>query len=239
MIGALPGDWECHAIDLLPLAEDLIKGVLSYTEEKNLIGCHLIGYSLGGRLALQLKERYPDQFSETILLSAHPGLAESARAARLLQDEIWTCRLETLPFVKFLELWYAEPLFDSLRAKQETFQAMLARRKQQDPKRWAHILKNFSPAKMPLTPHATASALFLYGEQDTKYKSLYSDLQLRREQVAHCGHALPLEAPQESAAAIEGGLFSEKRAQWNALTCKAIVSAAAAPAPVRIPTADT
>src|ERR1043165_5206156 len=55
----------------------------------------LIGYSMGGRLALQLQQ----YASAVVALSAHPGLSTQAeREARQKVDEVWSEKLLRFPF---------------------------------------------------------------------------------------------------------------------------------------------
>jgi 2-succinyl-6-hydroxy-2,4-cyclohexadiene-1-carboxylate synthase len=69
----------------------------------------LLGYSLGGRLALQAAVAEPEKFSKVIVLSAHPGLAtEAERKARRLQDAVWAERALTAPWAEFLQRWDAQ-----------------------------------------------------------------------------------------------------------------------------------
>jgi 2-succinyl-6-hydroxy-2,4-cyclohexadiene-1-carboxylate synthase len=88
-----------------------------------------IGYSLGGRLALYLALTYPDRFPKTILESASPGLAtEAERSARRQADGQWAAAM-LQDFEGFLDRWYAQPLFATLR-QHPGFPELLAQRLQ-------------------------------------------------------------------------------------------------------------
>src|SRR5262249_24349650 len=51
---------------------------------------HLVGYSLGGRLAIGLLVRHPGLFTGATLVSAQPGLAtERERLERRMADDRW------------------------------------------------------------------------------------------------------------------------------------------------------
>ena len=61
--------------------------IIDLLEQLNIAQSHLLGYSLGGRLALFLALRYPERFMSLLLESASPGLAdESERADRRRRD---------------------------------------------------------------------------------------------------------------------------------------------------------
>lgn len=69
----------------------------------------LLGYSLGGRLALQAAVADPTKFAAVIVISAHPGLAtESDRQARLQTDANWSSLALNLPWPEFLRRWDAQ-----------------------------------------------------------------------------------------------------------------------------------
>lgn len=75
----------------------------------------IIGYSMGGRIALHFALRYPQRCRRLVLESASPGLTDPAeRAARREHDDALACRLEEGPLEAFLRDWYGQPLFASL-----------------------------------------------------------------------------------------------------------------------------
>lgn len=154
-------------------------------------GSILIGYSMGGRIALRSSNR-------KILLSAHPGLqTPQKKAARLIQDQHWIKKLLQQPLERFLHDWYAQPLFDSLRAHPE-FLKIFSRRLDQDPKQLAQMLENESLAKQEFN----TDGIFLHGQLDQKYAQLYHDLKIPSLEIPNAGHAVHLENPQECARAI-------------------------------------
>jgi 2-succinyl-6-hydroxy-2,4-cyclohexadiene-1-carboxylate synthase len=104
----LPGHGEAAAIDV------------SFTEAADRLGrtggrATYLGYSLGGRLCLDLACSSPELVERLVLVSASPGLAgEAARAARRASDAALVDRLEHLGLDAFLDEWLAQPLFASL-----------------------------------------------------------------------------------------------------------------------------
>lgn len=146
---------------------------------------------MGGRIAL----RHPNP---KIAISTHPGLKTPAeKAARLEHDQHWLHLLQQLPFPKFLQTWYDQPLFDSLRAHPD-FQTILHRRLQQKPEILAHMLTQESLA------HQTFStdAIFMHGQLDTKFAQLHKELNLNSLEIPLAGHAPHLENPKACADAI-------------------------------------
>jgi 2-succinyl-6-hydroxy-2,4-cyclohexadiene-1-carboxylate synthase len=75
-------------------------------------GAHLVGYSLGARLALGLALRHPARVKRLTLLSCHPGLhTQAERAARRASDEAWCDILLTRGVAAFVDAWQAQPLW--------------------------------------------------------------------------------------------------------------------------------
>lgn len=78
---------------------------------------HLIGYSMGGRLALSLALLYPEQVKSLILESASPGLRTDAeRKARVKSDEQLAQRIEKEGIPSFVDYWESIPMFHTQQA---------------------------------------------------------------------------------------------------------------------------
>ena len=62
----------------------------------------LIGYSMGGRLALQFALRYPERLSGLVLIGATPGIVDpKERAKRVLWDRKQAQSIRTLGVKRF------------------------------------------------------------------------------------------------------------------------------------------
>lgn len=85
----------------------------------------VLGYSLGGRIALRLALAAPARVRALILESASPGIADPAeRAARRERDAAWADAIERDGLPAFVALWESLPLFagqarlpDAIRAR--------------------------------------------------------------------------------------------------------------------------
>lgn len=74
-----------------------------------------VGYSMGGRLCLQLALDRPDVVENLVLISSAPGIADDAeRAARRESDEALAREIERDGIDAFLEGWLAQPMFSRL-----------------------------------------------------------------------------------------------------------------------------
>src|SRR5918998_1795147 len=100
----------------------------------------IVGYSMGGRLALYLALRHPERCSGLFLESASPGIEDPAeRLARRRADEERARRLESGDLASFLEDWYRQPLFASLARREEILDQTIQARLRNDPRglaRW-------------------------------------------------------------------------------------------------------
>ncbi len=74
----------------------------------------LLGYSMGGRLALYFALHYPERVARLILESASPGLATAQeRQQRIAADEALAARIERDGIEKFVDFWEGISLFAS------------------------------------------------------------------------------------------------------------------------------
>ena len=72
----------------------------------------LVGYSLGGRLALHALIADPDRWRGAVVVSAHLGYEDAGeREARRQDDEAWAQRFALEPWETALESWDARPAF--------------------------------------------------------------------------------------------------------------------------------
>jgi 2-succinyl-6-hydroxy-2,4-cyclohexadiene-1-carboxylate synthase len=101
-------------------------------------GAVLMGYSLGGRLALHAAIAQPQKFRALIILCAHPGLeCAHARAARRVSDALWAKRFLQDPWQQVLSSWNQQPVLRSSAAKMVAEQDITR-------KDLAHFLRYFS-----------------------------------------------------------------------------------------------
>lgn len=169
-----------------------------------------VGYSLGGRVCLQLARHHPEVVERLVVLSATAGIDDpDERAARRAADNRLADELESSGDVAaFLERWLAGPLFATLPREAAGMEARLANTAgglasslrlagtgTQEPL-WDRV----GSLPMPV--------LVLAGELDEKFSALgarlvsaigaYATLQL----IAGAGHAAHLERPDTVAAVI-------------------------------------
>lgn len=159
----------------------------------------LVGYSMGGRLALELLRQYSDLFSGAILISAHPPtLSESERVQRLKQDQLWAERFLTEDEEALLKAWNGQSvLANSKDLRRRSLTPELRSTLAQALVQWSvaqqeNIEDSIRRLSMPV--------LWVAGEQDSKYAGLYRQLVAlgwpgRFCQVAAAGHRVICDQP--------------------------------------------
>jgi 2-succinyl-6-hydroxy-2,4-cyclohexadiene-1-carboxylate synthase len=210
VISHLKDTFQCYAFDLPGHGESafhphLLEALCSTFLSLKLHCAPIVGYSMGGRLSLFLKQHFPNYFQQLILLGVHTGLKTNAeKNMRWLQDLNWCETLETQPFETFLKNWYDQPLFHSLKKKPELYAKILKRRSLQNPRHMAEILRSFSLAWQPALEFSKGT-LFLHGEEDLSFDALYRTLpsHVTVKKIANCGHLLHLENPKAVAETIK------------------------------------
>jgi len=172
---------------------------------------HLVGYSLGGRLALLFARQFPQLIDQLIILSVHPGLTSKEKKRREVLDQQWELILKRDGLETFLKLWYDQPLFGRFK----DFSTIIDERKQNDPSALTEVLRNLSVAKQPSLWNELNQfpmpILFMFGEKDQKYLLVKEKIRENHSQIAvstviGASHAVHLENPLECAETIKNNL---------------------------------
>jgi 2-succinyl-6-hydroxy-2,4-cyclohexadiene-1-carboxylate synthase len=216
-ISLLSNKFCCLAVDLPGHGKTrILGGEESYTmsntalalinllEQLTIKSCCLVGYSMGGRLALYLNLHFPQYFSKVVLESASPGLkTQGDQLKRIQQDFELAHQLEKSDLITFLSNWYNQPLFASLK-KHPDFETLIANRLQNNPLELAKSLRNLStgcqPSLWEKLKRNKNAMLLLVGEYDMKFIALNSEMTrlcncAKLEIVSRCGHNIHFENP--------------------------------------------
>ncbi|HEU5433589.1 MAG TPA: alpha/beta fold hydrolase, partial [Thermomicrobiales bacterium] len=170
----------------------------------------VIGYSMGGRLALAFAVSHPTRVSALLLESASAGIADEAqRSARRAADDRLADTIERDGLEKFVIAWERLPLFASqARLPQFRRDAIRGDRLRQRENGLANSLRGFGQGAQPALhsrlDRIACPVLLVVGDGDAKFRGIAADLALRFpnarvEVVPAAGHAVHLEQPERFA----------------------------------------
>lgn len=162
----------------------------------------LVGYSLGGRIALYaaLQSYLGSNLQGLILEGVNFGLkTESEKQRRWQNDNDWARRFEAEPAEIVLNDWYQQPVFAHLQETQR--QQLIQKRAPNTGENIAKMLRATSLANQPdfsLKVRSIAHKIHYFcGEQDSKFHHLATQLQLNLTLISQSGHNAHSENPQE------------------------------------------
>lgn len=169
---------------------------------------HLLGYSMGGRLALFTALTYGERVRSLVLESASPGLASAdERAARARADEALAAAIERDGIAAFVARWEALPLFASQARLPDATRARLrAQRLANRPGGLANSLRGMGTGVQPSLwsqlPQAHMPVLLVTGAEDGKFCAIARQMAAQMAPARHvtiddAGHTVHLEQPAE------------------------------------------
>jgi 2-succinyl-6-hydroxy-2,4-cyclohexadiene-1-carboxylate synthase len=195
----------------------VVDQLLAVLDDAGVAAADVLGYSMGGRVALHLAVAAPDRVRRVVTVGASAGLADPAeRAARVAADEALAARIRADGIERFVADWESQPLFASqARCAPAVLAAQRAQRLACDPEGLARSLEGMGTGAMaPLhdaLARLTVPVLLLAGAEDAKFvaaaRELAAMLPLGSTGVIEAaGHAAHLEAPSAVVAAVEAFL---------------------------------
>ena len=187
--------------------EETARTVVRTLDELEVERAVIVGYSMGGRLALYLALRYPERCAGLFLESASPGLeSEQERMARRAVDEEKAKRLESGDFETFLTAWYRQPMFASLAENEKLLRRTIEARWRNDPVELARSLRGMGTGSQPSLwgelEALAVPALAVAGGLDEKYAGISSRMasinpKVEPVVIPGAGHNVHDEAPAE------------------------------------------
>jgi len=173
---------------------------------------HLVGYSMGGRLALHIATHRPDRVLSVFTIGAHAGLEEDAREGRRRGDEALAQRIEKDGIEAFVNYWGAQPMFAGIERRGPTYAAEVrSDRLRNHVAGLACSLRGMGAGAMePLwdrLAHIEFPCTFVAGQLDHGYVASARKLAAtvpnsRVEIVPRAGHAVHQERPDAVARAL-------------------------------------
>lgn len=218
----LPKDWEIfswegligvdlHAFSMRGLDEWAVQ-FNDWVEEKKKGPAVLMGYSLGGRLALHALIDRPQLWQGAIIVSAHYGLGDRcAREERLQADGKWAARFQTEEWTSLMEAWNEREVFAGDRVKFDRYE--------NDYRREAlsrFLVEGSLGRQVDLraeVAHLPMPLLWVNGSKDFRFCKIANELRFRhplshRVVISEAGHRAPWSQPAVFEAHVQAFLQS-------------------------------
>jgi 2-succinyl-6-hydroxy-2,4-cyclohexadiene-1-carboxylate synthase len=161
----------------------------------------LLGYSLGGRLALHACIHRPDLWQGVVVVGADPGMGSGEeKNQQFTRDRNWADRLKKEPLEQLLREWDEQPVFCGIEnsAPRNLDELDPIQLSQQFEVFSKGLQQNLVPA---LSELKNPPVLFLAGEKDKKYQQIGDELAelcpvVKSQWVEDSGHRVPWENPE-------------------------------------------
>lgn len=172
----------------------------------------LVGYSMGGRIALYTALTLPQHVERLVLVGASPGIADAAeREERRRADEALADRVEEIGVEAFATEWGSQALFAG--QPERVAAAAHADRLRNTPHGLAAALRGLGTGVMPplwdRLGELAMPVTLVVGERDATFRAIAGRMSGAIQDchvvvVDGAGHAVQLEQPELVAAAITG-----------------------------------
>ncbi len=199
--------------------ESVAEDLCTLLDELRIDRVDLLGYSMGGRLALSFAVMFPERVGKLILESASPGLkTERERNLRKQQDEELAEQILAEGISWFVHKWENIALFESQKSLPVYIQERIReQRMKNDPIGLANSLRGMGTGIQPSWWEQLSSlsmpALFITGERDEKFVRIAEEMKkwmphAVHERILGAGHAIHVEQ-REIFGKIVSGFLNE------------------------------
>lgn len=214
-----PGDWDpfipllqSEDVRTVDLCEMDASGLDDFAASLNSFvspGDTIIGYSMGGRLALHALLADPHPWSRAVIISAHTGIIDVADREKREQADLKWATLANSNWDEFILKWQCQPIFGGKplpwsRSADRDFGARVQR-----------CFTSWSLGRQrPLLPELKSieiPVLWISGKLDTKFSAIAENGASRIAQgqlavIPNAGHRCPWDQPELTAGVIRGFL---------------------------------
>jgi 2-succinyl-6-hydroxy-2,4-cyclohexadiene-1-carboxylate synthase len=199
---------------LLDHREHTLEGRLAEIAGAAEEGSVLVGYSLGGRLALRAVLRDPGRYAGLVTVGATAGIDDPAlRSSRAEADDRLAAWIEAAPIEDVVSIWERQPLFAD--QSEELIEEQRPGRMSHDTAQLAMLLRTAGQGVLEPVWHGLLTlelpVLAIAGARDEGYVAAAKRMadtapRGRAAIVEDAGHAAHLQRPQRVAELIEGFL---------------------------------
>jgi 2-succinyl-6-hydroxy-2,4-cyclohexadiene-1-carboxylate synthase len=205
---------ERYPSTLLDHREHTLEGRLAEIAAAADEGAVLVGYSLGGRLALRAVLREPERYAAVVTVGASAGMDDPAlRSARAEADERLAAWMEAASIEDIVGIWERQPLFAD--QPESLIEQQRPGRLGHDPAALAMLLRTAGQGVLEPVWHELLTLelplLAIAGARDEGYVAAAQRMadvapRGRAAIVEDAGHAAHLQRPERVAELIEGFL---------------------------------
>jgi 2-succinyl-6-hydroxy-2,4-cyclohexadiene-1-carboxylate synthase len=166
----------------------------------------LVGYSLGGRLALHWPQDQWHRIKKMILISVHGGISSLVeKQQRLKNDESWAQKFLNLSWLQVQQEWNSQPVFTGDKVRVIRNEKDFLREELAGALRFWSLGRQKEVLLSLDTPSFSVS--YLYGERDQKFSSYAEELQKSSKpwaflKITNAGHSVHLSHPERVAESI-------------------------------------
>jgi len=216
----IPDKYNCLALDIIGHGKsdapgssmhysiDSIMSQIKYVKDhltQNKI--FLLGYSMGGRIALTYASMYPEDVKGLILEASSAGIKNDEERQKRYEEDLKLAEfIETHTMEEFIEMWHDQEIFNTQRRFSNEKLKKIKKKKASGSKTgYANILKGFSTGIMPPVhdklKKIPLKVLLITGDLDTKFTGINARLAKRFFKAKHkivrnSGHNTHLEEPK-------------------------------------------
>jgi 2-succinyl-6-hydroxy-2,4-cyclohexadiene-1-carboxylate synthase len=180
----------------------------SMLEHMELEKVDLLGYSMGGRLALTFAILFPEKVRKLVLESSSPGLfTEKERNARRMKDEELANFIMERGIEPFVDYWESIPLFSTMQQlPNETREIIKRQRIINSPIGLANSLLGMGTGSQPSwwgnLDQISSRVLLLTGTKDEKFCGIAERMLKELKNgtwvvIKNSGHAIHVEEPEK------------------------------------------
>jgi len=170
----------------------------------------ILGYSMGGRLALHCLIAAPELWKAAVIVSASSGIDVEERSARRKNDNVWVEKFSNLSPQEFIREWNSQPVLGSSSATvtPENAKELLNPSMARGLRQWS-----VSQQSLLALEKIECPTLMMAGSEDLKYKNIAENMKARINlsslHILDCGHRLPWDKPKEFSKALNSFLQSK------------------------------